>query len=339
MSELLPIADGPELREPGPVARGQAQAGADRDDRPARRGGDSGSRGAGTARPPRAVRPGRDDAGVCRQARAGARRVPARADGADLVRAARLVRPRGEDLRRASGRTSCAACSACRSRRSSGPGPGDLISRTTADVDSLARTIRFADSRDADRGSDDRSDRGSGVLGQPGRGAALPHGHPGSLDRYALVPQARAGRIPLGARHLRDARGPCGGDGRGRADDRRARPTGGARRPDRRRPRGGVSGRAADASAPHDLVPDGGVLLRASGGGGARLGRLAGLERERHHRRGHRDRALRRAARRPRRPAGLVAGRDPGRRDLVRAPRRDRAGAAGPDGDGRRARR
>ena len=61
-------------------------------------------------------------------------------------------------------------------------------------------------SRDADRGGDDRSDRGSGVLGQPGRGAALPHGRPGSLDRHALVPQARAGRIPLGARHVRDAR-------------------------------------------------------------------------------------------------------------------------------------
>ena len=45
---------------------------------------------------------------------------------------------------RSSARTSCGACSRCRSRRSSAPGTGDLVSRTTADVDALARTIRFA---------------------------------------------------------------------------------------------------------------------------------------------------------------------------------------------------
>ena len=45
--------------------------------------------------------------------------------------------------------------------------------------------------------------------------------------------------------------------------------------------------------------------------------------------------ALRRAARRPRRPADLVARRDPGRRDLVRAARRHRRRAARPHGDRR----
>ena len=65
--------------------------------------------------------------------------------------------------------------------------------------------------------------------------------------------------------------------------------------------------------------------LRPPGRRRARLGRLARLERPRDDRRGDRGRALRRPARRPRRPADLVARRDPGRRDVVRAPRRDRA--------------
>ena len=85
-----------------------------------------------------------------------------------------------------------------------------------------------------------------------------------------------------------------------------------------------VPRRAAHALPAHGLVPDRRVRVRAARRGGARLGRLARLGRPRLDRRGDGDRALRRAARRPGRPAHLVAGRDPGRRDVVRAPRRHR---------------
>ena len=71
-------------------------------------------------------------------------------------------------------------------------GTGDLISRTTADVDALARTIRFARARDADRGGDDAADGGRGGLGQPARRAALRRRRARALGRHALVPPLRA---------------------------------------------------------------------------------------------------------------------------------------------------
>ena len=75
------------------------------------------------------------------------------------------------------------------------------------------------------------------------------------------------------------------------------------------------------------------------GRGLARLGRLARLLGPCLDRPGDRGRALRRQARRPGRPPDLLARRDPGRRDLVRASRRHRPRASGPLRDRRRARR
>ena len=48
-------------------------------------------------------------------------------------------------------------------------GTGDLVSRTTADVDSLARTDPLRRPRDADRRGDDGADRRGRLLGQPAR--------------------------------------------------------------------------------------------------------------------------------------------------------------------------
>ena len=145
-------------------------------------------------------------------------------------------------------RTSCAACSRCRSRPSSAPGTGDLVSRTTADVDSLARTIRFAVPETLIAAVTTVLTVAAAVWVSPLAALPLPRRRAGALGRHALVPAPRAGGLPLGARRLRDARRHGRRDGRRRPHDRGARPARGARAADRRRPRGGLPRRAAHAA-------------------------------------------------------------------------------------------
>ena len=81
-------------------------------------------------------------------------------------------------------------------------GTGDLISRTTADVDSLARTIRFAVPETLIAAVTTVLTVGAAFWVNPV--AALPclTGIPALLDRHALVPQARAGRAISGSARL-----------------------------------------------------------------------------------------------------------------------------------------
>ena len=145
-------------------------------------------------------------------------------------------------------------------------GTGDLVSRTTADVDALARTVRFASPRDADRRRHDGPDRRRGGLGQPARRAAVHRRRAGARrSARAGTCSARAGRLPLGARGVRDAR-------RHRRRDGRRRPHGRGARPATRSACGRIDAdldeavprRAAHALPAHGLVPDGRVRLRAA---------------------------------------------------------------------------
>ena len=78
-------------------------------------------------------------------------------------------------------------------------GTGDLISRTTADVDALTRTIRFARAGDDDRRDHRGADGRGRDLGQPARCAAVHRRRAGALVRHALVPEARARRATCGS--------------------------------------------------------------------------------------------------------------------------------------------
>ena len=215
-------------------------------------------------------------------------------------------------------------------------GSGDLVSRTTADIDALARTIRFAVPETLIAAVTAVLDGRRGRARQPDRGAAVRRRPARDLGRDAVVPAARAGRLPLGARGLRD-------DDRHGRRDRRRRPHGRRARPARASGSRRVDADLADAYRAerrtllpaHDLVPLGRRRLRPAGRCSARVGRLARLERPRLDRRGDGGRALRAGARRPGRPADLLAGRDPGRRQLVRAAGRDLEGAGRPHRDRR----
>ena len=209
-------------------------------------------------------------------------------------------------------------------------GTGDLVSRTTADVDTLARTVRFAIPETLISAVTILLTVVAAVVVSPVAALSCIVGLPAIADRDALVPAPRAAGVPLGARRVRD-------DDGNRRRDRRRRPHRGRAlawpppsAADRRRPRRRVSRRAADALPPHRPLPDGRGRVRAARGGRARLGRLARLRGARLDRRGDGGRALRAAARRPGRPADLVARRDPGRRDVVRPARRRDEGSGRP---------
>src|SRR6187397_2132936 len=159
-------------------------------------------------------------------------------------------------------------------------GTGDLVARTTNDVESLAHIIRFGIPAIVVATTTVVATAVAAFLTSPL--AAL------SLLTAALVPQAGRRRLPVGARLLRPAQRRGVGDGRGRPDDGRPRAAGGtgpalpglAGRVRRRR---GLHAQPAAALVP--LARD--RLLPADRDGGA-LGRVARLERPHHHRRGHR---------------------------------------------------
>ena len=219
-------------------------------------------------------------------------------------------------------------------------GTGDLVSRTTADVDSLARTVRFAIPETLIAAVTAVLTVVAAVLVSPVAAIPCLVGLPAIVHRHALVPPLRACGVSLGARGVRDADRHRRRDRRRRPDDRRARA----------RAASGSAGstttstdayasRAANALPAHGLVPDRRGRLRPARRGGARLGRLARLHRTCLDRRGDDRHALRPAAHRSGRPADLVARRDPGRRDLVRAARRRLEGSGRPNGRPARSRR
>ena len=201
-------------------------------------------------------------------------------------------------------------------------GTGDLVSRTTADVDSLARTVRFAIPETLIAAVTSVLTVAAAVLVSPVAAIPCIVGLPAIvLGTRWYLRYAPAGYLWERAAYA-TMTGTVGEtvDG-GRTIDALGLSRG-ADPPDRRRSDGRLRGRAANALPAHDLVPDRRGRLRPARRRRARLGRLARLDRTGLDRRGDGRRALRPAARRPGRPADLLARRDPGRRDLVRAARR-----------------
>ena len=96
-------------------------------------------------------------------------------------------------------------------------GTGDLVSRTTADVDSLARTVRFAIPETLIAAVTTVLTVAAAVWVSPPAALALVAGVPALVDRHPLVPQAGAAGLPPGARRVRDARRDGRRDGRRRA--------------------------------------------------------------------------------------------------------------------------
>ena len=310
---------------PGTAAPGPP----DRRRRAARVGCGSRARRAGAARLARPVRRGRDDALAHRHRRPRARGLHRSPDDPHLVRAARVVRPLGPMFTDCA-RTSCARFgTAALDRRTGGDRGSHLAHDRRSRVTRSHRSLR--DSGDADRRGHHDPHRRRGDLGQPVRRAVARRRRAGALDRHALVPATRPAGVPLGARWLREARGERRGDGRRRAHDR------GARLDERRivrfddELRDAYPGGAVHAPPPDVLVPDGRDLVRPARCRRVALGRLAGAVRSRVDRRGDRHRPVRAAARRPCRPARLMARRDPGRSRVARTARRHLVRAARPD--------
>ena len=102
-------------------------------------------------------------------------------------------------------------------------GIGDLVSRTTADVDALARTIRFAIPETSIACVTALLVVGAAVWVSPIAALPVPRRGADPDRRDALVPPLRPGRLPLGACRVRVARGHDRGDGRRRPHRRGAR--------------------------------------------------------------------------------------------------------------------
>jgi ABC-type multidrug transport system fused ATPase/permease subunit len=197
-------------------------------------------------------------------------------------------------------------------------GTGDLVSRTTADVDALARTIRFAVPEILIAFVTAMLTVLAALLVNPLAALSCVTGIPALwiATRWYLkrAPQTylaeRASYATLAGTVSEIVEGGRTIDALGLGEER-------VRRID-----ADLANSAHGSSAGSSCARSGSrrrVRVRAAGRGRARLGRLARLLRPRHDRRGDRDLALRRAARRPRSTARLVARRDPGRRQLVRA--------------------
>ena len=160
-------------------------------------------------------------------------------------------------------------------------GTGDLISRTTADVDALTRTIRFAVPETTIATITVVLTVAAAVWVSPLAAIPCIAGVPvlwlGTRWYLKRAPQAYLRESGRATPRSRDDRR----DGRGRPHDRGARAERGARAPHRRRPPHRVPLGAVHALPAHDLVPVGRVRLRRAGRGGTRLGRLARVGRPR----------------------------------------------------------
>ena len=279
VSDLLPIADGPELRAAGEAARAPAPHGADRHGRCCT----ASAAATGLAGPPllgrpRAVGAGRHDGGARRQMVVPALRrfllaqtaLTLFARRASFVLSEQMFAELREDFMRPRAR---AAALDRRARRHRRP-------RLAHD-----RRRRRADAHDPLRAC--RRRLIAAITAVLTVAAAIWVSPLAALPCIAGVPalwfgtrwylkRAPAG-LPVGARHVRDAGRHRRRDGRRRPHARGARPERAAGAPDRRRPRRVVPRRAAHALPAHDLVPDGRVRLRPPRRGRARLGRLARL--------------------------------------------------------------
>ena len=215
----------------GEAARTPQSAGAPRHDRPARGCRHCGPRRAAGARRARPVSPaGHDDEARGRDRRP-ARDLPRSRDDPDLVRAPGVVRALGEDLRRVAGglhapraRAPALDRRACRNRRSR------LADDRRRRLARANRPLRR--SGDAHRGDHDPAHGGRRDLGQRACRPAGAGRRAAALLQHALVPEAGACRLPLGARLVRNPGGHCQRDGRGRAHGRRPQPAGEARQAD-----------------------------------------------------------------------------------------------------------
>ena len=207
-------------------------------------------------------------------------------------------------------------------------GTGDLVSRTTADVDSLARTIRFAIPETLIAGVTTVLTVAAAVWVSPPAALALVAGAPAIVigTRWYLrrAPQGylweRAAYATLAGTVGETVDGGLTVESLG-LNEHRVRRVDDDLREAYRAER--YTLRLADV-----LVPERGDRVRPARRRRAPLGRLARPRGARLDRRGDGRRALRAAARRPRRPSHLVARRDPGRRRLARATRRHRVRAA-----------
>ena len=249
MNELLPIADGPELRAQARRLGRRHRRGARWHGRPARGRGDRRPRRPAAARHARPVGPGRHDHRARRQARRPPRRLPRRRDDPDLVRARGasfvLSEKMFAELREDFMRRVLALPLSTVERA----GTGDLVSRTTADVDALARTVRFAVPETLIAAITTVLTVAAAVWVSPL--AALPCivGVPVLFvsTRWYLK-RAPPGYLWERASYA-TARGHRQRDRRRRADGRGAEPPRAARRADRRRPRQRLQRRDAHASS------------------------------------------------------------------------------------------
>ena len=257
--------------------------------------------------------------------------VPRRADDPHVVRAAGLVRALGARSSRSSARTSCAASSACRSRRSSAPAPATSSrARPPTSTRSLGRFALRSRRRSS------RPSRRSSPWPRPSGSTRWPPSPASPASRFSS--SARAGtcdRAPAGYLWERASYATLAGTVGETVEGGRTMEALGLREERVERIDADLENayRAEwrTLCAAHGLVPDGRVRLRAARSPPRSRG-AAGSSRTDSATIGEvtADRALRRAARRPGRPAHFLARRDPGRRDLVRAPRRDRPRAARP---------
>ena len=119
-------------------------------------------------------------------------------------------------------------------------GTGDLVSRTTADVDALARTVRFAIPETLIAAVTTVLTVAAAVWVSPAAALALIAGVPRDRDRHPLVSPPGAAGLPPGARRLRVDGRHRRGDRRRRAHRRCARARGAPRPAGRRGPRGGL---------------------------------------------------------------------------------------------------
>ena len=198
-------------------------------------------------------------------------------------------------------------------------GTGDLLTRTSRDVDALSWTVRFAVPETLIAVVTACSSSARCVLVGPLLALPCLLARAAAVGRHPVVPAPRA-RTATCARAPPTPTSPTGS----------AETVEGARTVEALRPAGAGVGRRTDADIrrsyaaerytllpAHGLLPGRGDRLPGAGGGDAAARRLALPRGLGHARPGHRGDALRAAADRPGRPDALLAGRAAGRRRVA----------------------
>ena len=211
-------------------------------------------------------------------------------------------------------------------------GTGDLIARTTNDIDALSETVRFA--VPAVLVASVTTVLTVAATFAAGPLVALPVfvGVPALWFSTRWYLRRAPDRVPGRARGVRRAQRHHHRDGRGRPDHRCAEPAVSPGRPDPAPAVGGVRHRAVHVVAAADLVPHRGSDVPAAGRVLPAVGRLPRVARPRRRRLRDRGDPVRRPARGAPGRAAVVAGRGAGRRVVAGSHRRRGQGPAGPDG-------